>query len=183
MLRNGKFEDMTRASGCFVGSNPRYRSVPQQEIAGDVSRSLDALQHNAVLPLPGPPKGRRSTDCVLRMMHASGRSRFVLHEGATMRDLREKVHISTGVLGHLQKLACDANGLNPILAADPAPLSSVGLGHGTVIWLGSVLTASLMVSGTVSSHQGAKPVNTLNQQDFPTLQETLPAHTVQGYRN
>ena len=53
MLRNGKFEEMIHASGCFVGSNPRYRSVPQQEIAGDVSRSLDALQHNVVLPLPG----------------------------------------------------------------------------------------------------------------------------------
>ena len=38
------------------------------------------------LPHPRPPKGGRRNDCVLRMMHASGRSSFVLHEGATMRD-------------------------------------------------------------------------------------------------
>ena len=31
------------------------------------------------------------------MMHFPGRSRFVLHEGATLMDLREKVRISTGV--------------------------------------------------------------------------------------
>ena len=82
------------------------------------------------------------------------------------------------------KLACDANGLNPILAADSAPLSSVGVGHGTVIWLGNVLTTSPMVSGTASSRQGAKPVvfNTLDQQDFMHPPGKL-ASTVQGHPN
>ena len=92
------------------------------------------------------PKGGR-TDCVVRLIHASGRSRFVLQEGATMKDLKEKVLISTGVLGQLQQLTYDANGLNPILAADSAPLSSVGLGHGAVIFLGNVFSASPLVSG------------------------------------
>ena len=96
-------------------------------------------------PLQHPKGGR--TDCVVRLIHASGRSRFVLQEGATMKDLKEKVLISTGVLGQLQQLTYDANGLNPILAADSAPLSSVGLGHGAVIFLGNVFSASPLVSG------------------------------------
>ena len=87
-------------------------------------------------------------------------------------------HISAGVLGHLQKLAYDANGLNPTLAADSAPLSSVGMGHGTVIWLGNTITASPMVSVAVSSHQGAKPVNTLwTSKTLPPSRETLPAES------
>ena len=86
-----------------------------------------------------------------------------------MKDLKEKVPLSTGVLGHLQQLTFDAHGLHPILAADSAPLSSVGLGHGAVIWLGNVFSASPLVSGAA-----AKSFCTLDQQDFPTLQDTLP---------
>ena len=99
-----------------------------------------------------------------------------------MKDLKEKVLISTGVLGHLQQLTYDANGLNPILAADSAPLSSVGLGHGAVILLGNVLSASPLVAGSASSHQGAKTVNTLDQQDFPVPPGYL-ASAVQGLPN
>ena len=71
------------------------------------------------------------------MLHSSGRSSFVLHEGATLLDLREKVHNSPGITEKQQKLAFDANGLTPILGADTAPLSSVGRGHGSVIFLSS----------------------------------------------
>ena len=99
----------------------------------------------------------------------------MLQEWATLKDLKEKVFLSTGVLGHLQQLTFDAHGVHPILAVDSAPLSSVGLGHGAVIWLGNVFSASPLVSGAASSHQRAKSFCTLNQQDFPTLQDTLPA--------
>ena len=33
---------------------------------------------------------------MVRLVYSTGRSRFVLHEGATLQDLREKVHVSTG---------------------------------------------------------------------------------------
>ena len=58
---------------------------------------------------------------------------FLLHEKVTLHDLKMKVNISSGVQGHLQRLTYDAHGLNPILATDSAPLSSVGLGHGAVV--------------------------------------------------
>ena len=91
-----------------------------------------------------------------------------------MHDLKSKVNISTGVLSHKQRLTHDAHGLNPILAADSAPLSSVGLGHGVVIWLGNSFAASPPVSTADSSHRSAKSLNTQDQQDFPTLLESLP---------
>ena len=43
-----------------------------------------------------------------------------------MKDLKEKVSISTGVLGHVQQLTYDAHGLNPILAAESVPFFPVG---------------------------------------------------------
>ena len=46
------------------------------------------------------PKGR--TDFVVRLIHAAGRSRFMLQQGPTTKDLKEKALISYGVLGHLQ---------------------------------------------------------------------------------
>ena len=110
----------------------------------------------------GSPCGGCRKELVVRMMHFSGRSRFVLHEGATLMDLMEKVRISTGVIENQQKLACDANGLTSILAADAAPLSSVGLSHGNVFFLYNTVTASSSVSG--SSH-GARPVNVFSRRD------------------
>ena len=80
-------------------------------------------------------------------VHSSGHSAFVLHEGATLLDLREKV----------QQFAFDANGLTPILGADTAPLSSVGLGQESVIFLSNVMTVTPAPTPADSSHDVARP--------------------------
>ena len=51
---------------------------------------------------PGPGQSRQRskggrTEFVIRLIHAAGRSRFLLHEKATLLDLKVKVNISTGV--------------------------------------------------------------------------------------
>ena len=73
-------------------------------------------------------------------------------------------------------LAFDANGLTPILAADSAPLSSVGLGHGSVIFQCNTVTPA--PTSADSSHDVARPANDLSRRDFHSLQETLPASTI-----
>ena len=147
--------------GTFVGGLPMLSNGKFDELlhASCLRRSLQL------------PKGGR-TDFVVRPIHSAGRSRFALQERATLKDLKE-VFLSTGVLGHLQQLTFDAH---PILGVDSAPLSSVGLGHGALIWLRNVFSASPLVSGAASSHQCAKYFCTLNQQDFTTQsRDTLPA--------
>ena len=64
---------------------------------------------------------RPCKELIVRMMHFSGRSRCIFHEGVTLLDLREKVRIS----------AFDTNGLTP---------TSVGLGHVSVIFLCNTVT-------------------------------------------
>ena len=137
------------------------------------SRKFDELSLSPGPGRPRQPRGGR-TEFVLRLIHAAGRSRFLLHEKATMRDLKVKVNISTGVQGHLRRLTYDAHGENPISAQDSAPLSSVGLGHGAVIWLVNKISACHQIATADSSHRNAKSLNTQDQHDFPTLQESYP---------
>ena len=111
---------------------------------------------------------------MIRLIHAAGRSRFLLHEKATLLDLKVKININTGVQGHLQRLTYDAHGVNPILASDSAPLSSVGLGHGAVVWLVNKISACPQIATADSSHRSVKSLNSQDQQDFPTLQKSFP---------
>ena len=51
-------------------------------------------------------------------------------------------------------------------------LSSVGLGHRSVIFLCHTITASPPVSAAVSSHDDARLVSIFSRRDLPSLQET-----------
>ena len=128
---------------------------------------------------PGPGHSRQRskggrTEFVIRLIHAAGRSRFLLHEKATLLDLKVKDNINTGVQGHLQRLTYDAHGVNTILASDSAPLSSVGLGHGAVVWLVNKISACPQIATADSSHRNVKSLNSQDQEDFPTLQQSFP---------
>ena len=82
-------------------------------------------------------------------MYLTCRSSLVLHEGATLLDLRKKVQVSTGVPERL------------------------GLGHGSTIFLTSVLVDRSAPTPAGSPGDGPGRASDLSQRDVLTLQDVF----------
>ena len=161
-----------------------YRDEPLQENIFIRGGKSDVFLHTAgpgesrmydewsLSPGPGHPRQRSKggrIEVVTRLIHAAGRSRFLLHEKATMHDLKVKVNISTGVQGHLQRLTYDAHGENPIMFRTLyRSLRSVWAMGLCVVWLVNKICAGPQIATADSSHRSPKSLITQDQHAFAT---------------
>lgn len=79
--------------------------------------------------------GSTGQDVAIRLVSSAGRSRIVLPVGATLGALQEEVKRRTGVEIPDQRLALDAQGMQPIRGSSTTSLAQLGIANGVQLHL------------------------------------------------